>query len=454
MRARASTSTTRRGLCRALSISLSVCALSIPATASAGQHPTRADTVRDWNLHAVNALMNAPTAPIPGAGQPPHAAELHLAMVQGSVYDAVNAIDRGHRPYLAGLPRASRSASQEAAVATAAHDVLVGLGIGPVPPLPQVVLDRLDALYADALAEIPDSVSKTRGIAAGAAAAAAMLEARAADGRYVPFSFAVGDDPGVWRPTPPTFVNDPFAWVARVEPFLIRRPSQFRTKGPLALKSRGYARQYNEVKKLGGPTLGSPRTPKQEAVAQFYTVNAVELFNRTFRVITEDRRLTLADEARLFAMLNMAGADGLINCWDDKAFWNFWRPITAIHEGDDDGNPRTIGDPEWVPLATNPPYPEHPSGYNCVTGAFMHTAKAFFARRKMAFSVVRIVPGMPDITRTYKHFTDVVDDTIDARVYQGIHFRASDVQGARIGKKVARWLDKHYFQPVKRRSCK
>jgi hypothetical protein len=96
-----------------------------------------------------------------------------------------------------------------------------------------------------------------------------------------------------------------------------------------------------------------------------------------------------------------------------------------------------------------PPYPEHPSGYNCATGAFMHTAKAFFHRKKMAFSVVRIVPGMPDVTRTYKRFTDVVDDTIDARVYQGIHFRAADVQGARIGKKVARWLDKHYFQRVK-----
>jgi hypothetical protein len=259
----------------------------------------------------------------------------------------------------------------------------------------------------------------------------------------------VGEDVGVWRPTPPTFVNDPFAWVARVEPFLLQGPSQLRTKGPRALTSGAYARQYNEVKKLGGPTLGSPRTAEQEAVAQFYTVNPVELFNRTFRVITEDRGLTLADEARLFAMLNMAGADGLISCWDDKAFWSFWRPITAIHEGDDDGNPKTLGDPAWAPLIANPPYPEHPSGYNCVTGAFMHTAKAFFARKEEPFSVVRIVPDVPDVTRTYKRFTDVVDDTIDARVYQGIHFRAADVQAARIGKLVARWLDKRYFQPVK-----
>ena len=214
--------------------------------------------MREWNLHAANALINAPTAPIPGAGQTPPVSELHLAMVQGAVYDAVNAIDGGHQPYLAGLPPASPSASQEAAVATAAHDVLVGLGIGLVPPLPQVVRDRLDALYADALADIPDGAAKTGGIAAGAAAAAAMLEARATDGRYVPFSFTVGDDAGQWRPTPPGFVNDPFAWVARVEPFLLQSPSQFRTKGPHALTSGAYAREYNEVKELGGPTLGQP----------------------------------------------------------------------------------------------------------------------------------------------------------------------------------------------------
>ncbi|HEX2467395.1 MAG TPA: vanadium-dependent haloperoxidase [Solirubrobacterales bacterium] len=179
-----------------------------------------------------------------------------------------------------------------------------------------------------------------------------MLAARTDDGRYEAFSFTVGDDAGAWRPTPPGFVNDPFAWVARVEPCLLRGPSQFRTKGPRRLTSRAYARQYNELKELGGPTLGSSRTAEQEAVAQFYTVNPLELFNRTFRTISEDRRLTLVDEARLFAMLNMAGADGVINCWDDEAHWSFWRPITAIQQGENDGNPNTEGDAGWTPLIT------------------------------------------------------------------------------------------------------
>ena len=407
------------------------------------------DAVRVWNLHAVNALINAPGAAIPGAGQTPPVSELHLAMVQGAVYDAVNAIDGGHQPYLAGLPPASPSASSEAAVATAAHHVLVGLGIGLVPALSQVVRDRLDVLYADALAGIPDGPAKTDGIAAGAAAAAAMLAARATDGRYVPFSLTVGDAAGEWRPTPPSFVNDPFAWVARVEPFLLQSASQFRTKGPHALTSGAYTKEYNEVKKLGGPdTPDSPRTEEQTAVARFYVVNPVELFNRTFRVIAEDRGLTLVEQARLFAMVNLAGADGLINCWNDKAFWSFWRPITAIHEGDNDGNPKTAGDSGWTPFLATPPYPDHPSGYNCLTSSMMHTAGAFFGEDKMVFSVVRIVPNVPNVTRVYHRFTDVIDDTIDARVYQGIHFRAADEQAAGIGKDVAHWLDKQFFQPA------
>ena len=213
--------------------------------------------VRDWNLHAANALINAPTASIPGAGQPPQVSALHLAMVHGAVYDAVNAIDGGHQPYLAGLPAASPSASQEAAVATAAHHVLVGLGIGPVPALPQVVRDRLDALYADALAGIADGAAKTDGIAAGAAAAAA--DAGRADPPTAGTSRSRSRpalEAGQWRPAPPGLGSDPFAWVANVQPFVLESPSQFQSQGPLDLGSRTYAKEYNEVKELG--SAGQP----------------------------------------------------------------------------------------------------------------------------------------------------------------------------------------------------
>ncbi|HEX4982247.1 MAG TPA: vanadium-dependent haloperoxidase, partial [Ilumatobacteraceae bacterium] len=362
--------------------------------------PDNSGVVRDWNLHAVDALINAPTAATPGVGQPPQVSALHLAIVHGAVYDAVNSIDGRHQPYLAGLAPAPPGASPEAAVATAAHHVLIGLGNGPMPAWPQVVRDRLDALYADALAAIPDGAAETDGVAAGAAAAEAMLAARAADGRYVPFSFTAGTEAGQWRPAPPALGSDPFAWVANVQPFVLQIPSQFRTRGPLDLRSRAYAKEYNEVKELGGPdTPDSPRNDRQNALARFYNVHPVELFNRTFRVIAEQRGLSIAEEARLFASINMAGADGLINCWSDKAFFNFWRPITAIHEGDNDDNRRTDGDRGWTSFLPTPPYPDHPSGYNCVTAAMMHTAEDFFGRNKMTFSVVRIVPNQPDVTR-------------------------------------------------------
>ena len=418
-----------------------------PAPAYAG--PPK-DAVLDWNLHAIDALVNAPTAPVPGAGQTPPVSIQHLAMVQGAVYDAVNMISKRHEPYLAGLPRAPRSASKAAAVATAAHDVLVGVVM--VPPLSQEVVDRLDDLRDDSIAAATTqngTAAVDAGIAAGQAAAEAMLDERADDGRYGSFTFTEGSDPGEWRTT--SGVNDPFAWVARVDPFLLNSTSQLRTNGPHALSSSEYANEYNEVKELGGDGTTTPtlRTPEQTDLARFFAVNSVEMFSRTFRAISQAEGLKLVREARFFAMLNMAGADALISCWDDKAFWNFWRPITAIRNGDDDGNPTTVGDPEWTSLIPSPPYPDHPSGYNCVTSSLMHTARRFFGTNEKAFSVTAFIGSPPaPVTRDYERFTDVIADTIDARVYLGIHFRTPDVQGAGIGRRVARWLDNRFFKPV------
>jgi hypothetical protein len=414
------------------------------SSSSSGAQDT---TVLDWNRHASEALIGAPDGGTPGAGQPPPVAILHLAMVQTAVFDAVNMIDRRYESYLDDLPRAPRWASKPAAVATAAHDVLVGLGIAPVPALPAAVIDRLNTLYTAALAGIPDGRAKTAGIAAGAAAAAEMLAQRTGDGRYVPSAFDVGFGIGEWRPT--SGVNDPNAWVAKVEPFLMKRNSQFRTDGPLDLDSRAYAREYQEAKDYGGDgtSTNTPnlRSPEQTATALFFTAHPVEMYNRAFRSFAVDRKMKLVDQARLFSMLNLAGADGVIGCWDDKAHYDFWRPITAIHEGDNDTNRRTVGDPTWNSLVPSPPYPDHPSGYNCVTGAFMHTAEDFFGKKKVDFSLIKVTAGQPDATREYERFTDVIKDTIDARIWLGIHFRTPDVQGAELGEDVADWLDRRFF---------
>jgi hypothetical protein len=178
--------------------------------------------VLDWNRYAVEVFVNAPTAPTPGMGQTPTVAILHLAIVHGAVYDAVNMIDGGYQPYLSDLPTASASASMAAAVATAAHHTIVGLQI--VPSLSPAIVTRLDSHLEDSLAAATNAdgaSSVAAGIAVGDAASAAMLAERASDGRYSSFSFAVGDEPGEWSPTPPAFLNDPFGWVINVEPFLL-----------------------------------------------------------------------------------------------------------------------------------------------------------------------------------------------------------------------------------------
>ncbi|HEY1368165.1 MAG TPA: vanadium-dependent haloperoxidase [Gaiellaceae bacterium] len=407
-------------------------AVVVPSTANA-------DAVRDWNLNASNALANPVTAG--GAGQTPPVASLHMAMVQGAVYDAVNSIDRGHQPYLANLPPASQGASIDAAVATAAHHVLVGI----VPALPQNVRDSLDALYATALGAISPGQARTDGVSAGAAAAAAMLAARANDGRYVPFSFVAGTGPGQWRPELPVFVSDPFAWVARVKPFTLVSTAQFRTKGPNSLRSGKYTKEFEEVKTLGSAT-STTRTAEQTATALFYSDHAVALWNRTFRDVAAQYQLAPVDEARLFGLINLAGADGLINCWDDKWFWSFWRPITAIRLADTDGNPKTIADPGWLPLAPTPPYPDQPSGYNCVSGAVLRAARAFFHTNSVMFSVHSNVTNSD---KFYDHLLDPLVDTIDARVWLGIHFRTADVDGATLGKRVGRWVGQNFLRPVK-----
>jgi hypothetical protein len=415
------------------------------SSAAEGPPETNSGVVRTWNAHAVDAIFNATNAGVPGAGQTPPVGTIHMAIVQTAVFDAVNSIAGGYEPYLAGLPSAAPGASLDAAVATAAHHVLVGLGVAPVPAMPGAVVTRLDQLYADALLAIPDGPAEEGGIAAGAAAAAAMLALRTGDGRFVPDAFTTGTAPGEWQTISPANVNDPFAWVANVRPFVLESAAQVRTRGPLDVTSRTYAREYDEVKNVGA--VGSARTPDQQATADFFTVNPVVTFNRAFREIAQNQALSLHEEARLFAMLNTAGADALIGCWDDKEHWHYWRPITAIRNGDLDGNERTVGDATWTPMLANPPYPDHPSGYNCVTGAFMAVGQQFFDTNSMEFRLVRTTAA-GDVVREYRHFSDVVGDTIDARVWLGIHFRSADEQGAFLGKQVAAWLAGHAFAPA------
>ena len=437
----------RRGVVAVVAAALvATAAPPLGAVATTGPEPAPAtSSVRDWNLNALNALVKPTDAPEPGAGQTPPVTLLHMAMVHGAIYDAVNAIDGGYQPYLPDLQPASPSASVDAAVATAAHDVLVGLSTDP--PLPEAVVTRLDGLYEEALAAIPDGADKTDGIAAGADAAAAMLAARADDGRYVPFSHPVGDQPGEWRPAPPDEISDPIAWVANVAAV----PDRQLVTVPHGWAERARQRRvHHRVQRGQGPRRRRRRraAPSNRPSPTSTTSMPTELFNRTLRTVAETEGLSVADEARLFAMANLIGADTIITCWGEKAYWHFWRPITAIHEGDNDGNDDTVGDPTWEPMLADA----------AVSGPHLRLQLRLLGihvrrRRLLRRGTDRLQRRQDRARRTRRDprvraFTDVVDDTIDARVFQGLHFRAADVQGAEIGANVAEWVATNYFQPA------
>lgn len=247
-------------------------------------------------------------------------------------------------------------------------------------------------------------------------------------------------DVGKWRPTLPSFVNDPFAWVSQVRPFTLLSTAQFRTAGPRALGSEAYAIEYAEVKALG--SAGASRTTEQQAIASFFQENPIPLWNRTLRSIAEARGLDAVDASRLLAMTTVSGADSIIGCFADKAHHAFWRPITAIRLGDNDTNDETVGDANWLPLVASPPYPEHASGYNCVTAGYLGAAREFFGTDDVSFTVHN---NPLNVDRTYAAFSAVSLDTIEARILQGLHFRSADVQGAGLGNATAAWVAAHEF---------
>ena len=403
-----------------------ILAALVAAVALAAPGLARADTVTEWNLNASMAF----------AAQPPQQSMPHFAMVQGAVYDAVNAIDGGYEGYLLTARVGSPFDSKEAAAATAAYRVLLGLP-GAQKPV-------LDAQYAASLAGIADGVPKTRGIAVGEAAAAAMIAARTADGRYGPPGFPLDPPgPGVWEPTLPAFVNDPNAWLRNVKPFLVESSSQFRSAGPYPLTSNRYARDFDEVKQVGSLT-STVRTADQTHAARYWAENPPGTWSRIFRTLSVQQGLSLAENARLYAELYTSGVDALITVWDDKGHYRFWRPITAIRRADTDGNPLTDKDEAWLPLIPTPPYPDHPSGHAGLSGSFVATLQDFFGTDRIGWTV----PNNAGLTRSFDRFSQAIEEIENARVWSGIHFRNADEQGARIGRQVAGWRERHYFKAV------
>jgi hypothetical protein len=407
---------------RSLGLCLAAAALiALSASASA-----RADTVTDWNANAVSALVGT-------AGQSPTVSTVHLAMVHGAVYDAVNSIDERYEPYLVEV-RARDWYSKDAAAATAAYRVLLGIVPGQEA--------ALTPLYDASLASIPAGRAKDGGIMVGEVAAAAMLAARKNDGRFGAYRFTVPVSPtsGQWRPVLPAFGNDPAAWVKDVKPFLVRDAASFGGPPPDSLTSERYAREFEEVKSVGALNSAT-RTADQTDQARFWA-EGPQPWTRIARQLATAHGLRTAETARLFAMLYTSGADALISAWCGKAQYLFWRPITAIREADRDGNDATAADPTWLPLINTPGYPDQPSGLSSISGAMGEVLERVFGRREH----ITATSLTSNTTRSWDSFDEAVDEVVDARVYSGIHFRKADEDGAGVGKAVGRYGLARYFE--------
>ena len=410
--------------------------------------------VTDWNQIAVDTLTGLPG---PAGGATP-AAQVNVGMVQGAVYDAVNAIEpKHHRPYLLKR-RFAATASKEAAVATAAYTVLSNI-VSTVPasiPFPgkESVLQSLASQYASSLEAIPDSPFKAQGIAAGKAAAEAMIAARAGDGRFGPSQWKPNSAAGHWQPliNPATGqpILDPTPWVGGVKPFLMQSSSQFRTAGPQALGSAAWAQDFNEVKALGRAD-SAVRTPEQTYIARWWQSTPVASWNAVARDLVGREGLDLVDSARLFAMQDLAAADAAINCWNDKYYWDFWRPWNAIPRALEDDNPATEPDPTWTALITAP-YPEHPSGHLCLDGAHLRVLRMFFpdvieGGFQITSASALLLPGDPR-TRTFSSFSQALAEITEARIWAGLHYRTADVQAEQLGRNVAEYMAENYFQSL------
>lgn len=392
----------------------------------------KADMVTDWNEIATsNALAD---------GKNPVLQSRIYAMTHAAIHDALNAIERRYDPYALDA-QADRGASPEAAVAAAAHDVLVH-------ELP-TRQSALDTAYAASLSGIPDGASKTSGIAIGQAAAAAIIASRSRDGSTAIVAYTPGTRPGVWQPTPPAFLPAILPGWGSVTPFTLRSGSQFRPD-PAAffdLSSEEYTRDFNEVKSIGDVN-STTRTAEQSEIAKFWYEGSPIGWNRIARNVSAQQGLGLWKNARLFGLINFAMADGFIAGFDAKYFYNFWRPVTAIRAAASDGNDDTLADPAWAPFLVTPNSPDYPSTHSVLGAAAAEVLARFFDEDDTSFTTTSGTP-FPGITRSFTSFSQAARENAASRVYAGIHFRTTCRDGLRQGRKVGRFAFKHSLKPVK-----
>jgi hypothetical protein len=387
-----------------------------------------ADVVHDWNALMVSTL----------SGLNPFAQARLAAMTQLAVFEAVNAITRDHKTY-SGTVAGVAGASADAAAVAAAHTVLRA----SVP----AAAATLDAARAASLGALPDGPARQAGIAVGEAAGQAMLAARSHDGSSPPeFFLPASREPGTWQPTPgcPAAGGVLLHW-GNVTPFALTSTKPFHSPPPPPLESRVYARDYLEVKLVGGVD-STKRTPHQADLARFYNVVlAVAVWNPVARHMSAARALSLQENARLLALLNMAISDALVAVMRTKYHYAFWRPETAIRDGDADGNRATRADATFVPLITTPCFPSYGSAHAAGSYAAREVLERFFGDDTVTLTLQH--PAAPGIVLHYESLEEITDDIDDARVYGGLHFRFDPRGGPRQGRRIGQWVFRHQLRP-------
>jgi hypothetical protein len=389
------------------------------------------DMVLEWNEILLDAVRAT-------SANPPRASRA-MAIVHAAIYDAVNAIERTHEVYAVEV-LASPLSSRGAAVAAAAHATLSSL-------FPTQV-GTFNAKLIESLATIPDGLAEDLGVDLGETVAAEMLALRANDGSATIVPYTPGNQPGDWQPTPPANLPALLPNWPDVTPFAMTSGSQFSPDDIPALTSSQYTAAFNEVKSLGDINSAT-RTADQTNIARFWangggTATPPGHLNVLAAIVAVQRGNSLAENARLFAMLNVALADAAIMAWDAKYDTDFWRPITGIQAADSDGNPNTIADAAWTPLIVTPPFPSYVSGHSSFSGAAAAVLKSFFGRDNIAFTLPSENPAVA--SRSYTSFSQAAQESADSRLYGGIHWRFDNEDGLVAGKNLGNFVAKSFFE--------
>lgn len=397
-------------------------AIAIPASAPA-------NVITDWDSKAVVVV-----APMSSLGNTmPYMAERIMAMVHAAMFDAVNSIEPRYRPYLMQLP-ANPAASKEAAAAAAAATVLASID--------DKTAGEMKTALATYLASMPEGTAKSDGIRLGMAVAANVIEARADDGCDAPDAYRPRTSPGVYIPTAIT-INS--MW-PEMKPFAIASRSQFRPKPPIALDSREWAADYNEIKDYGG-LRSTKRTAQQTETARFWLIGAPVAYHPFVRQLVTVRQMSVIDSARFMALVALGLNDAFIAVLDAKYHYNFWRPVTAIRNGDIDGNPDTEIEATWQPIAVTPMHPEYPCAHCILSGTVAGIVKATLGSTDIP-EIAMTSPTAPGVTHRFTDMTAYTQEIANARIWSGFHYRFSTRAGTEMGYQIGDYVAKSVMQPV------